>query len=115
MLCAVRIMKVTKYAITELERSMKLAAEREEYGSASDMKRIKEGIENHNEMTFTENEIAQLRKNVQREISDLERSRQQKIRELERKKSEVEKQIDAKHSGLSKDLTSAEDTVAKIT
>jgi hypothetical protein len=60
------------------------------------------------------NEIAQLRKNVQREISDLEKTKQQKIRELERKKSEVEKQIEAKHSDLSKDLTSAEDVVAQI-
>ncbi|MFX0005102.1 MAG: coiled-coil domain-containing protein [Promethearchaeota archaeon] len=60
------------------------------------------------------NEIAQLRANVQREISDLEKTKQQKIRELERKKAEVEKQIQTKHSGLSRDLTSAEDTVAQI-
>ncbi|MFX0156170.1 MAG: hypothetical protein ACFE9Q_16740 [Candidatus Hodarchaeota archaeon] len=60
------------------------------------------------------NEIAQLRKNVQREISDLEKTKQQKLRELERKKSEVEKQIEAKHSDLSKGLTSAEDVVAQI-
>ncbi|UCC19854.1 MAG: hypothetical protein JSV62_00830 [Promethearchaeota archaeon] len=60
------------------------------------------------------NEIAQLRKNVQREINDLEKTKQQKIRELERKKSEVEKQIESKHSGLSKDLTSAEGTIAQI-
>ncbi len=60
------------------------------------------------------NEIAQLRKNVQREISDQEKIKQQKIKELERKKTEVEKQIAAKHSGLSKDLTSAEDVVAQI-
>jgi len=67
-----------------------------------------------NSINRYKNEIAQLRKNVQREISDLEKSKQQKIRELERKKSEVEKQIDAKHSGLSKDLSSAEGTVAQI-
>ncbi|MFX1428454.1 MAG: hypothetical protein ACFFBE_18520, partial [Promethearchaeota archaeon] len=60
-----------------------------------------------NSITRYKNEIAQLRKNVQREISDLEKTRQMKIRELERKKAEVEKQIDAKHSGLSKDLSSA--------
>jgi hypothetical protein len=60
------------------------------------------------------NEIAQLRKNVQREISDLEKTKQQKLKELERKKSEVEKQIQAKHSDLSEDLTSAEDKVAQI-
>ncbi len=65
-------------------------------------------------ITRNKNEIAQLRKNVQREISDLEKTKQQKLRELERKKSEVEKQIEAKHSGLSKDLTSAEDVVAQI-
>jgi hypothetical protein len=51
-------------------------------------------------ITRYKNEIAQLRKNVQREI--------------ERKKTEVEKQIEAKHSGLSKVLTSAEDVVAQI-
>ena len=67
-----------------------------------------------NSLARYKNEIAQLRKNVQREISDLERTRQQKIKELERKKSEVERQIEAKHSGLSKDLTSAEDVVAAI-
>ena len=67
-----------------------------------------------NSITRYKNEIAQLRKNVQREISDLEKTKQQKIRELERKKTEVEKQIAAKHSGLSKDLTSAEGTVAQI-
>jgi len=65
-------------------------------------------------ITRNKNEIAQLRKNVQREISDLEKTKQQKLRELERKKSEVEKQIEAKHSDLSKDLTSAEDIVAQI-
>ena len=65
-------------------------------------------------ITRYKNEIAQLRKNVQREISDLEKTKQQKLRELERKKSEVEKQIEAKHSDLSKDLTSAEDIVAQI-
>ena len=83
---------------------------------------VEEGLKDIN-MKYTElgnaisrynNEIAQLRKNVQREISDLEKTKQQKLRELERKKTEVEKQIEAKHSGLSKDLTSAEDIVAKI-
>ncbi|MFX1590855.1 MAG: coiled-coil domain-containing protein, partial [Promethearchaeota archaeon] len=65
-----------------------------------------------NSISRYNNEIAQLRKNVQREISDLEKTKQQKLRELERKKAEVEKQIEAKHSELSKDLTSAEDVVA---
>ncbi|MBA7538631.1 hypothetical protein ES705_30908 [subsurface metagenome] len=67
-----------------------------------------------NSITRYKNEIAQLRKNVQREISDLEKTKQQKLRELERKKAEVEKQIEAKHSGLSKDLSSAEGVVAQI-
>ncbi|MFW9879454.1 MAG: hypothetical protein ACFFG0_40780, partial [Candidatus Thorarchaeota archaeon] len=67
-----------------------------------------------NSISRYKNEIAQLRKNVQREISDLEKTKQQKIREIERKKAEVEKQIDAKHSGLSKDLSSAEGVVAQI-
>ena len=67
-----------------------------------------------NSITRYKNEIAQLRKNVQREISDLEKTKQQKLRELERKKTEVEKQIEAKHSGLSKDLSSAEGVIAQI-
>jgi len=67
-----------------------------------------------NSITRYKNEIAQLRKNVQREVSDLEKTKQQKLRELERKKTEVEKQIEAKHSGLSKDLSSAEGVVAQI-
>ena len=67
-----------------------------------------------NSITRYKNEIAQLRKNVQREISDLEKTKQQKLKELERKKTEVEKQIEAKHSGLSKDLSSAEGVVAQI-
>jgi len=67
-----------------------------------------------NSISRYQNEIAQLRRNVQREISDLEKSKQQKIRELERKKSEVERQIEAKHSELSSDLSSAEDVIANI-
>ena len=67
-----------------------------------------------NSITRYQNEIGQLKKNVQREIYDLEKSKQQRLKELERKKSVVEKQIEAKHSGLSSDLTSAEDTIAKI-
>ncbi|MFW9865166.1 MAG: coiled-coil domain-containing protein [Candidatus Thorarchaeota archaeon] len=67
-----------------------------------------------NSISRYKNEIAQLRKNVQREINDLESTKQQKIKELEHKKADVEKQIEAKHSGLSKDLSSAEDVVAQI-
>jgi hypothetical protein len=87
-----------------------------------DLFMVEEGLKDIN-VKYTElgnsisrynNEITQLRKNVQREISDLEKTKQQKLRELERKKSAVEKQIEAKHSGLSKDLTSAEDAVAQI-
>ncbi|MHA2473574.1 MAG: hypothetical protein ACXAES_10105, partial [Promethearchaeota archaeon] len=67
-----------------------------------------------NSIARYKNEIAQLRKNVQREISDQEKTKHQKIRELEQKKSEVERQIDSKHSGLSKDLSSAEGIIAQI-
>ncbi|MFX1469280.1 MAG: coiled-coil domain-containing protein [Promethearchaeota archaeon] len=67
-----------------------------------------------NSISRYQNEIYQLRKNVQKEVFDLEKSKQQKVRELERKKVEVEKQIQQKHSELSSDLTSAEDIVAKI-
>jgi hypothetical protein len=67
-----------------------------------------------NSISRYKNELAQLRKNVQREISDLESTKQAKIRELERKISEVEAKIQAKHSELSTDLSSKEDIVAKI-
>ena len=59
-------------------------------------------------------EISQIKKNIQKELNDLERSKQQRIRELERKKSEIESRIQAKNSELSGDLSSAEDTVARI-
>jgi len=67
-----------------------------------------------NSISRYKSELAQLRKNIQREISDLEKTKQQKIKELEKKISEVKSKIDAKHSELSSDLTSAEDTIAKI-
>ncbi len=67
-----------------------------------------------NTISRYQTELAQIRKNVQRELTDLEKTKQQKIRDLERKKSEVESKIQAKHSDLSSDLTSAEDTVARI-
>jgi hypothetical protein len=67
-----------------------------------------------NTISRYQTELAQIRKNVQRELSDIEKTKQQKIKELERKKSEVESKIQAKHSELSSNLTSTEDTVAKI-
>ena len=67
-----------------------------------------------NSINRYKNEIAQLKKNVQREINDLEKTKQQKIRELESKISEVESKIEAKHSELSSDLSSTEVIVAKI-
>ena len=63
-------MRLNEYAITELTRSMKLAAEREEYESAADMKRIKEGIESLTERNFTENDIAQLQSRIHKIIGD---------------------------------------------
>ena len=63
-------MRLNEYAITELTRSMKLAAEREEYESAADMKRIKEGIERLTERNFTENDIAQLQSRIHKIIGD---------------------------------------------
>jgi hypothetical protein len=60
------------------------------------------------------NEMMQLRKNVQKEISDLESTKQQKIRDLERKRSEVESKIQSKHSELSSDLSDAESIIATI-
>lgn len=63
-------MRLNEYAITELTRSMKLAAEREEYNSADDMKRIKEGIESLSEQMFTENDIAQLQSRIHKIVGD---------------------------------------------
>ena len=63
-------MRLNEYAITELSRSMKLAAEREEYNSAADMKRIKEGIESLSEQMFTENDIAQLQSRIHKIVGD---------------------------------------------
>ena len=63
-------MRINEYAITELTRSMKLAAEREEYDSAADMKRIKDGIESLSESNFTENDIAQLQSRIHKITGD---------------------------------------------
>lgn len=63
-------MNLKDFAITELTRSMKLAAIREEYESAGDMKRIKEGIEKLNEKCFTENDIAQLQNRIHKIVGD---------------------------------------------
>ncbi|MBD3194516.1 MAG: hypothetical protein GF317_05630 [Candidatus Lokiarchaeota archaeon] len=61
-----------------------------------------------------ENEIAQLKSNINREISDIEKNHQKKISELERKISEVEKKIEEKHSDLSDKTLSAEEIVGEI-
>lgn len=66
----IMLMRVDEYAITELTRSMKLAAEREEYASAADMKRIKEGIELHSEKMFSESDIVQLQKRIHQIVGD---------------------------------------------
>jgi len=63
-------MKAIEYAITELNRSMIIAAGREEFQSAADMKRIKEGLENYSKITFTENEISQLQSKVHEIVGD---------------------------------------------
>jgi excinuclease UvrABC nuclease subunit len=66
------MMNLQEYAITELTRSMKLAAEREEYQSAADMKRIKEGIENvrNKQRLFTEDEIEQLQNKIHKIVGN---------------------------------------------
>lgn len=56
--------QIIESAKTELTRSMKLAAEREEYGSSADMKRILNGLSAPSDRTFTENEISQLQSEV---------------------------------------------------
>lgn len=61
-----------------------------------------------------ENEIVQLKRNIDREISDIEKAHQRKISELERKISEVERKIEEKHSKLSQKTTSAEEIVSEI-
>lgn len=61
-----------------------------------------------------QNEIAQLKSNLQKEEQDIERMHQQKIAELESKIAEVEKQIEAKHQNLNQNLESAEDVIVKI-
>lgn len=53
-----------EYAKTELKRSMTLAAEREEYQSAADMKRILEGLTMPCVRSFTEQEILKLQSEV---------------------------------------------------
>lgn len=56
-------MKVIENAKLELSRSMKLAAEREEYQSAGDFQRILKGFDRY-EHTFTHTEIEQLQSEV---------------------------------------------------
>jgi hypothetical protein len=65
-------MNIQEYAITELTRSMKLAAEREEYQCAADMKRIISGIEKMRGETrlYTENDIAQLQNRIHKIVGN---------------------------------------------
>jgi hypothetical protein len=51
-------------AITELNRSMKLAAEREEFEAAGDMQRIRNILNEPHERTFTYTELEQLQSKV---------------------------------------------------
>ena len=64
------VMRLKEYVIKELTRSMKLAAEREEYNSAAAMKRIMEGIKSLSEQSFTENDIAQLQSRIHKIVGD---------------------------------------------
>lgn len=61
-----------------------------------------------------ENEITQLKRNIDREISDIEKAHQKKISELQQKISEVEKKIEDKHSKLSEKTVSTEELVSEI-
>jgi hypothetical protein len=56
-------MKAIERAKTELSRSMKLAAEREEYQSAGDFQRILAGLESY-EKVFTYTEIEHLQSEI---------------------------------------------------
>jgi len=51
-------------AITELNRSMKLSAEREEYEAAEDMQRIRNILQEPTEKVFTYSEIEQLQSKI---------------------------------------------------
>ncbi|MGV9174150.1 MAG: hypothetical protein ACOC35_16500, partial [Promethearchaeia archaeon] len=67
-----------------------------------------------NSISRYQNEINQLKSNLQKEKQDIERMHQQKITELETKIAEVEKEIDAKHQNLNQNIASAEDVIVKI-
>jgi hypothetical protein len=51
-------------AITELNRSMKLSAEREEFEAAGDMQRIRNILNEPREKTFSYSELEQLQSKV---------------------------------------------------
>lgn len=57
-------------AIIELSRSMSLAADREEYQSAADMKRISMSLHEPCERTFTEKDISLLQTSVHKITGD---------------------------------------------
>ena len=62
-------MKAIERARTELSRSMKLAAEREEYQSAGDFQRILQGLDSY-EKVFTHTEIEHLQSEVYKITGD---------------------------------------------
>ena len=62
-------MKVIERARIELSRSMKLAAEREEYQSAGDFQRILQGLDSY-EKVFTYTEIEHLQSEVHKITGD---------------------------------------------
>ena len=62
-------MKAIERAKTELSRSMKLAAEREEYQSAGDFQRILQGLDSY-EKVFTYTEIEHLQGEVHKITGD---------------------------------------------
>ena len=62
-------MKTIEKARTELSRSMKLAAEREEYQSAGDFQRILKGLDSY-EKVFTYTEIEHLQSEVHKITGD---------------------------------------------
>ena len=57
-------MNIVDSAITELTRSMQLAADREEYQSAGDMQRIRRFLENNSQKTFTLKDIEHLKESI---------------------------------------------------
>ncbi|MFO8020189.1 MAG: hypothetical protein R6U96_16310 [Promethearchaeia archaeon] len=67
-----------------------------------------------NAITRYQNELDQLKSNLEKEQRDIARMHQQKISELETKIGEVESDIDAKHQNLNQNIASAEEIIVKI-